>query len=613
MDPFVYAPEPKPDTTAGVPNQPAPPASTQMNEHTTIAPLPTEPATPTVPEPIVSMDPIPTPLPDPAMEAAPISMPGYVPPTTPIQAMSFNSQKKSHKKPLLLSLAGGIVVALIAGGVVFGYVLPNKPENVWSNGLTRSGKALSALVNNASQKDSLENFKKSDISASVTGTFQGETFNGTLGTKFDDSGANGSLVIKAKATGQTEQNYSLNFIGQVIKGQAFPTTYLQLNGFKSLGLDSQIPGISKFDGKWITISSDYYQKLGLGDLTSTKKDSLTAADIAELTNTATSITAKRVFTADPKVAVFERRSFVGKESVDGVSAYHYTVGINNANLVSYCKDLIDTEMGTAAYKKLPFYDSATAADGKKSAEKNCEDSGKNIKDTQTFDMWIGTKYKLVYKLRFTDDTNKNSYVDVGQKYNGGDDITLFVHGYDAAGKTDVLFNLKTNIKTTITSADLTVDGKSTDNPYNVKVTLNAKPFSGSINTKTPAGTIKLEDVLKQLGIDPAEFLGGAGSSSGSSADSKVKDDVSRLQAELDEYTSNHNGNYPTLVNFSNSSWRKTNMPNLTLSNSNFTIGATASSTQYAYAATGCGANGCHGYSISALLIDGTIYKKDNTN
>lgn len=647
MEPTAIGPNPQPDSsptpqdptatpaeTPPAPNPfPAPPPPVPQAEPVIAPPEPTPPAPEAVP--VSPMPPTPVPqqtastlfapdTPQTTVQPGVIGAPTFSPPSAAVQSMSFNSQKKK-RPPFLPLLSGVLVLALLAGGVVFGYVLPNQPVNVWNTGLSRSGKALGKLVDNATEKTTLQNFSKSDLSATLSATFGGGSFSGTLATKYDNTGTNGSIVVKGKEDGGAEQNYSINFIGQLLKDHTYPTTYLQMNGMKALGLDSFIPGISSFDGKWITIDESYLKSLGLNGLT-TKKDDITAADITELTHAASTVSIKHVFTADPKLAVFERRKIIGKEKVDEISAFHYVVGLNKTHVVDYCNDLIDTVTATSAYKKLPWYDASTFDSSKTSAKKDCTSTADSIKDTDTFDMWIDAKYKLVYKLRFTDQTHKESFVDVGQKYNGGDEINLFVHGYSKSDKTntlDVLFNLKTNIKTYATSADLTVDGKG-DDPYNVKVTLAAKPFTGTVDTKAPAGTVKLQDVMTQLGIDPATFLGGGGNysddgtttsigtSQSKAEDVRLKTDLNALYARLEEYYSN-SGFYPTLADFSSSSWRKTNMPGLDSSMVTFPISATASTTQMGYVPTNCDAKGCQHYTFSIKLNEGTTYSKTSLN
>ncbi len=101
--------------------------------------------TPTVTAPAPVAEPIAPPMP-PTPEPSPMAIGGGETPPVP----NYPTKSKLPKKTLFIGLA---VFALFAGvgGYIFGFYLPNQPENVWNNGLKNSGqpkpKTLRSLKN----------------------------------------------------------------------------------------------------------------------------------------------------------------------------------------------------------------------------------------------------------------------------------------------------------------------------------------------------------------------------------------------------------------------------------------------------------------------------------
>jgi hypothetical protein len=548
------------------------------------------------------------------------------------QLTSYNSRtsRASTRRRLFMITGGSVLTVAVAATAVFGFVLPNRPSAAWSTGLNRSGKALNELVNTATEKSTLESYKRSRVTASVSGNFGGVDLSGSFDSKFDMSSGVGGISVVGKQAGQPDQNYSLKFIGQLAKDHLYPNVYLQLSGYKSLGLESLIPGIDAYDGKWIGIDDSFYSSLHLDPSTTSNKNTLTSDDVAELSKAAMSVTSDYVFSTNPKKAVFELKKTIGKEKVDSISAYHYVVGLNKTNFGSYCDALVNKVTAAPAYKKIPGISSTTVDSDKATAKKDCRSLVVNVKDSDSFDLWVDAKYKLIYKIRFTDTTSPGAYVDVGQHYNGGDTVILFVHANDPTSKTDINFVLTTNTKTNATAVDFTAVNSS-DSPYKYKVSAKAEPYTGTIDTTAPAGSVKIQDVLNQLGLGSlvsgaagAVNTGSASSSPLSSQLTKADDvvrktDINSLHAEIEAAYATGTGIYPKLTDVNSPAWQAKNMPGLDKKaftpphSSATTLAATASSSQYGYTATGCDSTGCTGYTLTAILADGSKYIKTALN
>lgn len=538
---------------------------------------------------------------------------------------------KSKRKKLLL--AGGAIAffLVLASAVAFGYYLPNQPDNIYKTGVNRSAKALDKLVNAATEKSKLEAFKKSDITLSLDAKYKNTSYSGSFNAKFDGSKADGGINFVSKQASKPDQTFSAKFLGELPAGSQYPNIYVQLNGLKALGIDNYLPGFAAYDGKWIAILSDYLKSLGTAPTAAeNSKKQLTTDDIAELARAATSVTVDYVFSAEPGKAVFEKKSYVGKEKVDNTNAYHYKVGLNKDHLKAYCKAMINKIYSTNAYKKLPWVDEKTVDKDKQAALKDCDSSYNDIKTDTTYELWVDAKYKLIYKIRIPDAADKETYTDIGQVYKGGDSVSLFAAYHNGKDKTDDKFTLDTNLKTNTTKGTLTFSGGEPDNKYDIKITLDAKPYNGEINTNKPTGAIPIQDVLKQLGIDPA-LLFGRGDAANTAAsdtppagtssieDTERKTDINALHGQLEAYDA-QNGFYPTLDNVNSSPWRAANMQGLDAQalkdpkGTATTIGKTATTIQYGYTTTGCTSTGeCTGYTLTATLSNGTSYTKQSLN
>ncbi len=548
-------------------------------------------------------------------------------------AMDASGAQPGKLKRKKLLLAGGAIafILMLSSAVVFGYYLPNQPNNVYKTGVNRSAKALDKLVNATTEKSKLEVFKKSDITLSVDAKYKDTSYTGSFNAKFDGSKADGGINFVSKQTSKPDQIFSAKFLGELPTGSQYPNVYVQLNGLKALGADNYLPGLAAYDGKWIAILSDYLKSLGtVPTAEETNKKQLTSNDIAELARAATGVTVDYVFSTEPDKAVFEKKSYVGKEKVDNTNAYHYRVGLNKDHVKAYCKAMVEKIYSTNAYKKLPWVDEQNVAKDKEAASKDCDSSYNDIKADTTYELWVDAKYKLIYKIRIPDATDKETYTDIGQVYKGGDNVSLFAAYHNGTDKSDGKFTLDTNLKTSTTKGTLTFSGGDLDNKYDIKVTLDAKPYNGEINTNKPAGAIPVQEVLKQLGIDPALLFGtgDAASTAGTdtpsvgtsiSDDSERKTDINALHGQLEAYDA-QNGFYPTLDNVNNPSWRAANMQGLDAQalrdpkGTTTTLGKTATSIQYGYTTSGCTSTGeCTGYTLTATLSSGTSYTKQSLN
>ncbi len=414
------------------------------------------------------------------------------------------ARPKSRKKWLAV---GGLValVLLLSGGYTFAFYLPGLPANVYKTGMNRTGKAVNSLVTQATNKSNIDAFSKSELTLTGEADYSDTSYSGQLSTKFDQLNSNSNLDFTLKANDGTSKTLNAKVLTQSATSGSFPNIYFQVTGLKALGLDDFVPGISQYDGQWISVDAQYLESLGVtpGEVSTSKQP--TSDDIAQLAQAVTTDTQNYVFTTDPAKAVLEEKNFVGKETINGIKTYHYVMGLNKTHAIAYCKAVVTTFYNSNVAKKM-FTSSSLANDEKQSQLDSC-DSNTDISSSNTFDMWIDSKYKLVYKVRFTDKSQKDTYVDVGQTYTGGNKVSLFVNYHDGELHQTGTATIDLNMDSKETKGTLTLDSSDPDNIYSLKFTLDAKPYTGSVDVQKPAGAVPIQNVIQRLMPQDA---GGAG-------------------------------------------------------------------------------------------------------
>lgn len=423
-------------------------------------------------------------------------------------------KNKKSKKRLIL---GSCLTLLILGGFAAYALLifiPSKPANVYAKAMSRSGEALDKVVNRVTEKSQLDRFKKGEYSGIAKVDAAPLKIDATMQLKYDKKRVDFKSDAKLSEDGQTEKNYSAKFLSEIKDGTTYPDIYFIISGIKDLGLEGFAPGVNSLDNTWIKVDEKYLKdtidKLesvlssgGDTDVTQQTPE-FTDDDAAELSRIFTAVVKDYVLTDDTSKGILVNKSFSGKEKIDGLNTHHYVIGINKDNYQKACVDSANRFLDSSAYKKLA---QATPDDIKKSkqdAEKGCVDSKNGIKDDETFDMWVDAKYKLIYKIRDYDDDNKEAYFEIGQKYNGGDDLHFFAKYDDSKNKIIGRFNVDLNTKTLVSKSSLLVDFESDGQKGKVELTIDGKPIDGDITIDKPSNPKPIQDVIKELGLDSGD-------------------------------------------------------------------------------------------------------------
>lgn len=406
-------------------------------------------------------------------------------PTTPV--------KKSKKKWFL---GGGVLAAvlLLSSGFVFGYYIPNTPANVWKTGMHHTGQAVESLMSEATSGERAQNLTKFGLSGAFSygSNKSTETVSGSFSSKTDGTDSDSSGTVRYNLDGTGAKTISGKLVTIQTDTSTLPDIFFQISGLSTLGLDAYIPNIKTYESRWIEVDGSYLESLGGTTATDSTDSQITTADAHELAVAVGSVSREYLFGTDSTKAVLVNKSFVGKETVEGVKTYHYSVAVDKTNFESFCSALGDKVSQTSAYKKL------TGASDTNEAKKSLVESCKGTDTSGTFDVWIDSGYKLIHKVRFTDDNNK-SYVEFGQSYNAGDTIPFFLKAYDADSKSTGTLALSVNTKTNQIDGKGTLKNEGSDGGSGT-LTLQLKPINGDFKVERPTNTIKVQELLAQFGF-----------------------------------------------------------------------------------------------------------------
>jgi hypothetical protein len=424
-------------------------------------------------------------------------------PTHIAQAAAPAGGRPGKKKKMMLIGGAFMFLLLASAGAVFGWYLPNQPENVWNTGLDRSGSALTQLIQQATEEDKMQQIEKSELTATAEFKGYGSEFNGQIAAKVDTNKSDGGVKLVLVNEGESNHEISLDFLTERLEGKNYPETFFRVSGLDALGLGFFMPGLEDIEGQWIEISSDYWESLGsrysgVEIEEEPARDNLSSRDVAELARTIASSVDEYLLTSDSDKAVLENRGFIGEETIDGLSTYRYEAGINHENANKFCKDLSMRVIDSEGFKKLSGVKESGVEDLKTEANESC-DGGTKSEDLsdKTFDLWIDAKSKLIHKVRFYDENNRSTYIDVGQTYED-DSITFFVNYHDDDSKYDIKSHVTVNVGSTTTKGEVSFMQEGEDG-FSGKITFEAKPYDGEITVERPTDAISIEQLLSALG------------------------------------------------------------------------------------------------------------------
>jgi acyl-CoA-binding protein len=559
-------------------------------------------------------------------------------------SLQQEGQKKKGFKPskkMAVILALPLIFIGSGAAAYFGYVIPNKPENVWGTALANTGKGYDKLSEYATSK-------KETKPMSVKGSFKvsGEV---AADGAFDgiSDGKNGQLTGTVSAVG-LKVNYDVRALES--PGNT-PDIYFKVDGIQGLGdlvgsyagligedsatLKKTLNGVN---GQWYFVDHTLFDQFAQG---ANGNLQITSSDVSGALKAVGDSSKQYLFTSDPaKMAVVVKQN-VGKETQDGRKVYHYKVAVNKENLQAYNKSLCENLIKTKLFK---LFSQNTSGD--EDFSKECQDATgiSKVKDTQTADAWVDLHTKLIHKIRIKEKDNANNYVDIAQDYQGGDEFpfSIGLHSQDSvdnistrdnqelsnptpAPATTVtgLIKMKLNMKTDAFSAEANFD-ESGPVKSNGTFKLTLSPTTEKVKTEKPANSKTIIQLLNDLGFGDISAAG----SQTSAGDAKRRTDINVMATQMEVYYTD-NGSYPLYAGQLNSdAWIKANLkgadinawraPNQT-SNS-MVPSATPTKDQYGYVAlqddgkTPCTKAPCARYQLYWFSEkDGTVHNKESLN
>lgn len=555
---------------------------------------------------------------------------GGLAPVTPIDPAYKTGAAPAGKRPkkLLIGLAAGLVLIIGVVAWYFGYYM--NPSTVYDQSLKNTGKGYDKLVDYVDAQDKLpqKGYTGSGSYKVKTGTFSTD---GKVAVKGDS--ANGELTFDI-GLGATRVNADIRTIKS--SGDT-PDIYVKASDIKGLGTIIGVPALdtslAKIDNTWIVIDHTFIDNLNSIATAQAQADSSamqgpTHAQLLDEARAFGKVNQQYLFSTDKNKAVTKVVKNYGKETVDGHKTYHYKVILQKDNVKKYIyaqRDALKASTLNDWLKKNKYdtyaYDSFNSA----------ADSTKDIKSTDTYDVWMDISHRIIYKVRFSGKQNPASnYVDVGLDYKGGDTFPFFVNG-----------NFKDSQSTDSFSFVTTLDTKSGDIGFKfnsqaggsdggtVAADFILKPATTAIKVSKPSGAIPLSQVLSELGYsDLLSQLQSSSSSYNTSAqDSKRQADIDTIQTQLEAFFQDH-GYYPSLSDMNNGAWLSSNMKSLDQNalkdptSTNKLLSAAPAEGIYSYEVTDDNGNSCENddtqctkYTLTATFsapVNGqTTYSKNN--
>ncbi len=423
--------------------------------------------------------------------------------TSPPSANQASTKKPKQKHTALIV---GLVTAAIVlvAGYVFGYYLPNRPENVYRNGLERSGDAIHNLIIEATEVEQLEALNRMQMTGSMSFSSGDIEFEGSLNSLLGEQNTDSSFDVALTSAGAEDIGLSGDVRTTLADDERFPDIYFQLTGMASLGLNAYLPGIESYDGQWISVSSELLES-SLGEMYDTaESDTQATPELQEYTTLVRDISATTndyIFSANDETAVIQMEEFLGQEELGDISTNRYRASINQDNAIAYCQEIVAVFYRSQLNRTLSGDDDETIEANITEYQDQCQELPEEADGAgeidETFDVWIDRDTKLIHKVRVSDSENDENYAEVGQRYSGGDELELFIYTQDAESDIKTTVTFKTNLQTNVSSvsANLTQQG---DSPYSFDANLQVEPYTDEISVEAPAGAVSIEQVMEEL-------------------------------------------------------------------------------------------------------------------
>lgn len=452
-------------------------------------------------------------------------------------------KKAKKKKIFIMSGLVALFFVALSSAYVFGFYLPNTPDNVWKTGLSRTGKEVEAIANKISDPESFSTLAKNKVTISGSVDFPDQKVTIDFDSNFDELKSDNNLDIGVNSSALQEPiNVNAKIKTSLPENSVWPNVFFNISGLSSLGFDAFLPGISAYEGKWISVEQDFYEKY-LDELTSGNESSnITEQDVISVMNDVVAVSQDYLFSSDPEKAVINQDEFIGEEESEGITAFRYKASVNETNAEKFCIALIDKLYTNESFKKINQTEQSDLEKAIEDAKKGCsttQEEDDDAAEPETFDLWIDKKYKILHKIRFSEDLEAKAqslkdqkagciqrysdfgssssstsfcdyyddlaetgekYVDVGQIYKGEDEFALFVNQVTNTNRQNnsIRGDFSINAKDLSINGSITYKDNSEDSRGSANISIKTEPFDGEIDANKPEGAVPLQQVIDDL-------------------------------------------------------------------------------------------------------------------
>lgn len=407
------------------------------------------------------------------------------------------SQPKRLKKTKRLIIIAALV--LLFGGsaaAYFGVVVPNRPENIWKASLSNTSKSYDQLVTYLEKNKDNKGIKaKGTVKSSG-----GMAADGNIEAEFYDKTGNFQVDF-----GFAGSRYGITGRSIVPEGGGTPDIYLKFDGLKGLGalsaglLGAEAGSLAEsLESQWIVIDHTLFDQF-----VNTEQSSLTADDMLAIARTAGEVNDRYLFSTDEETRVLTVLEEVGKETKDDREVYHFVVGVDKENLKEYMRTLKDELKNTELKRVLES--SGRSYDEAFSVEEAIKEIDEMDEDFRA-DVWVDLNTRLIRVIRFTDQDNREDYMELKMPYNGGSEwpFGIFINmSAEQNMQTEInyVIDTDTNIAKLTFDTNFDLDGQaqaSNGRGQTINGDFTFEPHNEPVEVTKPVEALSLNEVISIL-------------------------------------------------------------------------------------------------------------------
>lgn len=410
-----------------------------------------------------------------------------LPPLSPAVAPVTPSTKKRLPKPVI---AGLVVLLLLLGGAIFYFGFYNSPSAVYSQSLSNTAKGYDKLIE-YSEKQAKADYK-------------GFTLKGGYEFKQDTNVIDGEISAKGYE-GNGTLNMDVGFAGTRVNGEArfiktsgpTPDVYVKVDGLQGLGEmfgSAEIEAsLSQVNNQWIFIDHTLLESLAAAEGTAEAEADLPADVVIDAAKSFGEINKEYVYTTAEDKAIFKVVENKGKESFGDRQTYRYELGFNKDNLKKY----IDAQKAALQKNKLGEWLKANGYEAQTNQIfADMKESAGNLKESDTFDVWMDIKQRLPYQVRVHESNKGKNFVNLGLDYKGGSTYPFFLSGASEGTTFKMVVQLDSASNKVTFDANLI----AANNQGNFNFKSSVTPNNTAVKVEKPEGAKPLAQVWQELGL-----------------------------------------------------------------------------------------------------------------